>query len=315
MNPRFVLLLALTGSISCGLQSNSEHYGSYTFDSQSETVDTARYALDHLIVFDQDEVSGLTLVYLFSGDLAGADLGLRDLEHISDQFGPPASIEFQLPLSFFTSQPIEVDGRSIALSSGDTSLTNLAQLNDDGLFQSGASRWLRSTSQGVATYFGFFETALWGDNLTLQGFDELSIGPLLTLATNLNVASTDDNNLSVSWDTPAPGDYVAVELMQTVTDIETDVPVEVSVLTTQAPQPPSYEATTDLIAEAHEKCCWDAAKNLSARLTQTGRLYISGPSGAIAVIHRANTSQSIDAADWVDQIRATEQPSYCDAYR
>ena len=315
MSPRLTLLLAILVSTSCGLQSNSEHFGSYSFSSQSDTVDTARYALDHLIVLDQDETSGLTLVYLFSGDLAGADLGLRDLEHIREQFGPPASIEFQLPLSFFASQPIELEGRSIALSSGDQTLASLDQLSDDGLFQSGASRWLRSTSQGVATYFGFFETNLWNDNLTLQGFDGLSIGPLLTLATNLSVDRADDANLTVSWDTPAPGDYVAVELVQTVTDIETDVPVDVSVLTTQAAEPRSYEAASDLIAEAHEKCCWDVAKILSARLTQIGRLYISGPSGAVAVIHRSNTSQSIDATDWTDQIRATEQPSYCDAYR
>ena len=315
MVQRLALILVLSQSLSCGLQSSSEHYGNYTFRAESDTVDTFRYPLDHLLVIDQDGASGLTLVYLFSGDLAGANLGMRDLEHISDEFGPPADIEFQLPLSFFASQPIEAEGRSITISSGDAELTSLDQMSDDGLFQSGASRWLRSTSQGVATYFGYFESNLWSGNLTLGGFDSLSIDPLVTLATNLSVTQTEVGSLNVSWDSQSPGDYVAVELMQTVTDIETDVPVEVSVLTTQAPEPSTYEASTDLIGEAHEKCCWDANKTLSARLTQIGRLYINGPSGAVAVIHRSNTSEAVASEDWTDHIRTTEQPDYCDAYR
>ncbi len=319
MSKRIVIITTLLSlTISCGIQSNSDHRGSYIFSSAAETVDTGRYPIDHLIIVDEDGRSGLTLIYLFSGDLAGANVGVRDLRHIASQFGPPASIEFQLPLAFFTGQPIEEAGRSIGLSSGETSIGTMIQLNDDGLFQSGASRWLRSTSQGVATYFTYFESAQWSGPLNLDGFTDLAISPRFGEVSNLSAArdTSDDNTdgLVVSWETQEVSDYVTVELLQTVTDIETEVPVEVSIATSMVDASP-YQASPELIAEAHEKCCWATTHSLWARLTQIGRFYSEPGGNNIMVVHRRSTLASIESADWTDHITSDAQPSYCDAYQ
>ena len=309
----------------CGLQSLSEHSGSYTFSPSPDTVDSNLYPLKHLIIIEENELTDQTLFYLFSGELAGANLGLRDLNHIAERFGPPANIQFKLPLEIFTSQPIEIEGTTVELNHSDeTKLADLIELNNDGLFQSGASRWLRSTTQGVATYFGFFQSPLWTDSLSLSAtapgdsdYDNLEIQRLVSAATELTVTPDGEDHpadLLVTWQTASPSDYVTVDLLQTVTDIESELPVEVTVITSMEAEPP-YRATWALIDEAFGKCCWSTARTLSARLTQISRAYVPREAGDWALIHRTIQAVNIPSENWTDQISSLELEDYCSAYR
>ena len=79
MSKRIVIITTLLSlTISCGIQSNSDHRGSYIFSSAAETVDTGRYPIDHLIIVDEDGQSGLTLIYLFNVHTDLVNLRLRD---------------------------------------------------------------------------------------------------------------------------------------------------------------------------------------------------------------------------------------------
>ena len=73
-------------SVSCGLQSSSEHAGGYSFSSSSDVVDSSLYPLSHLIIVEENGLTNQTLVYLFSGQLAGANLGFEDFNNLVDRW-------------------------------------------------------------------------------------------------------------------------------------------------------------------------------------------------------------------------------------
>ena len=114
--------------------------------------------MKHLVVVEDDALSGKTFIYAFSGDLSGAGVGIESLDRISLRYGR-YSIAFRYPRSFFLSQPIESDGISIPVNSGDALVANLQPLeDDDDLSLSGAYPILRTTSMDVQAWFGTYNT-------------------------------------------------------------------------------------------------------------------------------------------------------------
>ena len=83
MKQHLVTLMFFTFFLaSCGIQTNVMHSGQYNALPESEVADTGLYPMKHFILVEEDGLSGKTFVYLFSGDLAAAGIGIEDLDRI-----------------------------------------------------------------------------------------------------------------------------------------------------------------------------------------------------------------------------------------
>ena len=85
----------------CGPESGVGQDGEYTFVSTAPVVDSTPYPLHDLVQVEQDDDRGVALVYLFSGELGQAGLGLPDLRRVARQFGR-FQMAFDTPRSNFT---------------------------------------------------------------------------------------------------------------------------------------------------------------------------------------------------------------------
>ena len=108
-----VLIIALF-LLSCGIQTSVNQPGQYTSLPEAEVADTNIYPMKHLVVVEDDALSGKTFIYAFSGDLSGAGVGIESLDRIF-AMGDTASHFVILGLSFSANRSKVTASQSLSI--------------------------------------------------------------------------------------------------------------------------------------------------------------------------------------------------------
>jgi hypothetical protein len=327
MRRALVTLLVLGLCHGCGLDNDVGKSGEYTFIGGPEIVDTAAYPLRYLLMIEDDTAVHLAYVYLFSGGLGDAGLGLTDLRRLAERFGI-FRMAFGVPLARYAAAPIASRGLPLVLRSGDQE-HELLRLDDAGLAVSGANRFLRSVATGdydVHAYFAVvkYEGALGKLRIGVKD-GTLTFEPRLADG-DLEVTMT-DGLLNVDHAKLSNADYVRFELLQPITEIaspgdadagaerpaaerEIEAAVQVSLFPTQ-----QVALTAARVTDAAGQGCWSDGRPLSARLGQVARSYVSRKGGDFAVIHQRFDTVNMDAERWTTLLDEPTPAAYCGGYR
>ena len=320
------------GLAACSLGGDVSQDGEYAFLPGSHVVDTAAYPLEHLLVIEDDGDTGRAYVYLFSGQLGRAGLGLPDVRRLAVQ-SQGFQMAFETPRARYADAPVASRGLPLTLRMGDQSF-ELARLDDDGLTQSGARRWLSSTDSGdyeVRAYFGVLSHRAPLTELVIDQEDgELSFTPELT--PSMPDATVADEALHVAFlgndrleRDPLHADYLVVDLWQAITPApaagagdddagvapaaETEAIVRLTV-----PTEGEYAASAPLVTDAAGKGCWSSEQALAVRIDQVFRRYLPRPRGDLAVIHHRFDGTTLEATLWSPLLAEPKQASYCEGY-
>ena len=299
---------------SCGIQTDVMHSGQYNALPESEVADTGLYPMKHFLLVEEDGLSGKTLIYLFSGDLASAGIGIEDLDRVSLRHGA-YNIAFRYPRSFFSEQAIESSGPAIDLQSGDISVGQLKPLEeDDDFFLSGAYTVLRTTSLDVRGWFGTFVNNEVDGPVTLQiGDDTLEINSPLQLP--VFSITTEEDRINMNTGELAGIDYRTMDIFQVGSAIADGSPREFTVVTSLSPDA-DYFASHLLLEDAFGKSCWTMEKSLKLRVTQVARRYHDNGGNPWGIIYRRINARIIDADDWKPTLNLNnvETADYCVDY-
>jgi hypothetical protein len=305
----FALCLA-----SCGIQTNVMHSGQYNALPESEVADTGLYPMKHFVLVEEDGLSGKTFVYLFSGDLAEAGIGIEDLDRIALRYGK-YNIAFRYPRSFFLEQTIESSGPSIPLLSGELAVGQLKPLEeDDDFYLSGAYTVLTTTSMDVLGWFGTYVNNEVDGPLTLQiGEDTLTINSPLELP--IFTITTEEDRINMATGELTGLDYRIMDIFQSGTSIEDGSPREFTVATSLSPEA-DYFASHLLLEDAFGKSCWSMEKSLKLRITQVARRYHDNAGNPWGIIYRKINSRNLAPNDWQPNLNLdnVETEEYCATY-
>jgi hypothetical protein len=310
---RWLLLVPLLAQ-GCGLDSGVGQPGSYVFVSDAPVVDSAPYPLQHLLIVEQDDEIEECLVYLFSGQIGRAGLGVADLRRIARGHGR-AQMAFDLPRSRFAQAELSGEAVGPSVQIGNAAPSSLLALDDMALQQSGAARWLssvKSDDYSVAAYFAALPCQ--GDavpiTIALDGGD-LELGPMPAAAVEVRVS---DEMLALDYDTPR-ADYVVIELWQAIA--KTEMPDEAieALVRTSLPPAVAYTVGASLVDSAAGQGCWSQARPVGARVTQIARAYIPRQAGDVAVILQRIDGSEIQPATWTALTDSPAPAGYCQDYQ
>jgi hypothetical protein len=321
------------GLAACSLGGDVSQDGEYVFLPGSHVVDTVAYPLEHLMVIEDDGDTGRAYVYLFSGQLGRAGLGLPDVRRLAAQ-SQGFQMAFETPRARYADAPVPSRGLPLTLRMGDQSF-ELSRLDDDGLTQSGARRWLSSTDSGdfeVRAYFGVLSHHAPLTELAIElPDDELSFEPELT--PSMPAATVADETLHVAFlgddriePEPLHADNLVVDLWQAITPadaaggsadddagvapaVETEAIVRLTV-----PTGGEYTAGAPLVTDAAGKGCWSAERPLAVRVDQVFRRYLPRGKGDLAVIHHRFDGTTLAAAQWTPLLAEPDQARYCEGF-
>ena len=320
-----LLLLGLCHG--CGLDNDVGKSGEYTFIGGPEIVDTAAYPLRYLLMIEDDTATQLAYVYLFTGGLGDAGLGLSDLRRLAARFGG-FRMAFELPLRRYAGASIASRGLPRPLRVGDLE-HELVQLDDAGLAASGANRFLRSVATGDYDVHAYFAAVKYQGELGKLriGVEDgtLTFDPRLA-AGGLEVTVKDDS-LRLEHAKLPDADYVRFEVLQPITEIaslgdadagaegsavalEVEAAVQISLFPTE-----QLALSAARVTDAAGQGCWSKRRPLMARLGQVARRYVVRKGGDLAVIHQRFDSVTIDAADWTTLLGEATPAAYCEGYR
>jgi hypothetical protein len=297
----------------CGLDPGVGQPGQYSFVPGAPVVDSTPYPLEHLMVVEEDSASGLALIYLFAGELAAAGLGLQDLRRVA-----LGHLRFQMafdrPRSRFAQEALADSAGGMRLRVGDADETVLVALDDRGLVQSGASRWLSSVTSddyAVRAYFAAVEYQGPAPALAVE-FESADIGPRTQLpALELTVETGDDGELTLHHGSAEGADYVILELGQPITGKQTPrQPLDALARMTLARGTPLAIGAALLDGLAAQGC-WSAERPLQLRVTQVARDYLAQPRGGAAVIHQREDAMAIEPEVWAARGASVEPAAYC----
>lgn len=307
-----MLFFALVSS--CGLQSDVDHYGEYRYMNGTDVTDTVLYPMDHFVLVEEDALSGRTLVYLFSGELGQAGIGLQDLSRVAARFGG-YRVSFRYPRSFYLAQPIESEGPAIQLISLDQEVGTLSPLRaDEHLYLSGAFPILRSVNVGVSAWFGTFT------NNEVEAMVEFEIaGQTIELDSPLGVPAFEvvpqEERITLNTGSLPQADYRIMDLFQTGSFKEDASPREFTV-ETWLDSDTDYYASHGLLQDAYEKACWSTEKSLKLRITQVAQQYVSRAGESWGIVYRRIHSRNVAPNDWLPLIDpgSPHVAAYCSNY-
>ena len=323
------LAAAVSGALAgCSVGGDVGQDGQYAFLPGSNVVDTTPYPLEHLLLLEEDADAGRSYVYLFSGQLGRAGIGLADIRRITAQ-SQGFQMAFDTPRARYADEEVPSRGAPVTLRMADDVL-ELSRLDDAGLPQSGARRWLASTGSGeldVRAYFGVLRRSLSLVELTIElAEDELTFVPELRPA--LPVATIDDNVLHLPLasgeDTrrqPLRADYLIVDMLQTITptasaDDDGGVPPAETeaIVRLTLPATAGYEAGAALVTDAAGKGCWSAKEPLAVRVDQVFRRYLERRGGDVAFVHHRFDSTRLAPELWSPLLMDPKPATYCEGF-
>jgi hypothetical protein len=314
VNPAFTtlsFLFTLLG-VACGLDNSVGQQGQYTFLPQAPVVDSVLYPLEHLMIVEQDQSQRLALVYLFSGELASAGLGVADLRRVAQAHGR-FQMAFDPPRSRYAQAELSGDGAPLVLHVGASDSVPLVGLGDDDLVKSGASRWLGSVSSDdydVRAYFAAVEYEQELPALAIE-LDEGAIEFAPQVAASEPTVTEADGGLMLAYGGAAGADYVLLELWQAIANHETpELPIEAAVRISLAPGIPVL-ASGAALTDAAGQGCWSLEAPIAFRVTQVARDIGPTAPGPTAFIHHRADAIEIDSAIWTALITSPIYPAYC----
>lgn len=294
----------------CGFGNSVEQFGNYESVPTTYVTDSAVYPLASLLIVEQDLIVEQTRLYCFRGDLRRADLGFQDLRRIATTFGSSA-IAFDLRREHLDA-PEEREGALQAEVGEDT--IALQRLDDEGLFATGARRYLTSVSSpdyAVSAYFGVIEGA---DPLPAIRIEQAGIDFEPKLDSAALEPEAGDERIQFTYE--ASADYVIAELLQGLQRRETDddaPALDGLVRTTLAPGTP-YIVSSRFMSVSAGQSCWSRERAITMRLRQVARRYQQAMHGAWAVIHERSEGLELEPAAWTALASDVQAPGYCQAY-
>jgi hypothetical protein len=310
----FVVALSLTLA-ACNLSADVNNTGGYTFLPGAPAPDTAALPLRHLVIVERDAGSEHTLVYYFEGNLGAAGLGLEDLRRSALRHGG-FQLRFAYRPSSYATALDPIDEGAIAANLDDHRLV-LSQLDTEGLYLTGASRFLRSVDEAefpVRAYFGATELAsnLGTLRLDVEG-GEIVYG--FVLETSEVAPHVTNDAIGVEHlETPRAGE-LEVELSQSVVRISDGAALETSVVSLLAPDA-AYTAPATVVLGAFSGNCWSIERPLITRVGQIRQYYEPRDGGDFAVIERRRDAAALSAdelAEFIDENGgAPALAAYCD---
>lgn len=318
MRARLHSLAMLLLAFSCGCNVGHEvgQDGVYAFLPGANVDDLAPYPLERLLIVEDDAETSRAYVYLFAGELREASLGLQDLRRIALQYGQ-YQMAFDPPRARYAEEPLEGSGKPLALELDGGDDVELLKLDDAGLAQSGAGRWLSTVTSGdfhVRAYFGVIERdgELEGFTIEDPGTDtELTFEPALP-ELQIEVAIGDDA-LMVDYGEAKQADSLTFDLWQQITtkaEPHTTVEAEVRTL---LPPGGQYGAGASLITDAAGKGCWSDEKPLGVRVMQLRRAY-DAQDGGSALVHVKLDTIWIPPENWTVLLGDPTPAAYCKDY-
>jgi hypothetical protein len=253
-------------------------------------------------------------VYLFAGELQKAALGLPDLRRIALGYGGFA-MAFDPPRSRYLDEIAEARGEPLTLTPDDGDPVPLVRLDDTGLGQSGASRWLSSVSSNdydVRAYFAAIERDGAFPPFTIDdGKTEIAFEPQLE-EPGLDVTIEDDT-LTLDYGKAEHADSLTFDLWQRLAakkEPHTEVEAEVRTL---LPPGGKYGASGALVTDAAGKGCWSTERPLGVRIAQLARHYTS-KNGGLATIHVKLDATYLEPDEWTALLGKPKPADYCKDY-
>jgi hypothetical protein len=292
----------------CGFGHDVEQDGQYAIVPGTRVDDGAFYPLDRLLIIEQDLRVGQTRLYYFTGELHAADLGLEDVRRIGTRHGG-FQIAFDAPREFIEPAKVEGHGRSQHLHAGGDDI-ELLRLDNDGLTDSGALRFLTSVSSSdydVAAYFGVIDREGPLDELSIDDTD-IRYQPH-TPSPELGI-KTEDDQLALDYRVAA--DYLVVELSQPIESHEDERKLDALVRTSLAPGSP-YVLTPALLTDVTGQGCWSREHSLELRLHQVVRAYTPA-AHSWAVIHERIDVHELAPETWSSLLGEPKPPAYCSEF-
>jgi hypothetical protein len=298
----FVSALSV-GLAACNLGADVDNVGGYTFLPGAPVPDTAALPLRHLVVVERDAGSEHTLVYYFEGNLGAAGLGLEDLRRSALRHGG-FQLRFAYRPSSYATALDPIDEGSIAASLDEHELA-LSKLDAEGLYLTGASRFLRSVDDPefpVRAFFGALELASDLGTLRLEVEGAEIAYPFALEASEVAPRVTNGGVGVEHLDTPRAGE-LEVELSQSVSRISDGALLETSVVSRLAPDA-AYTAPAAVVLAAFSGNCWSLERPLIARVSQIRQYYEQRDGGDFAVIERRRDATALSAhelAKFIDE--------------
>jgi hypothetical protein len=289
----------------CGFGHEVAQDGAYAVVPGTRVDDSAFYPLDRLLIVEQDLRVGQTRLYYFSGELHAADLGLPDLRRIGARHGG-FQMAFDAQREFIEPADIEGKGRSLRAHAGDDEI-ELVKLDNNGLIDSGAQRYLSSVSStdyAVAAYFGVIDREGPLAELSIEGTD-IRHEPQLP-SPELGIEREDEQ---LALDYRVDADYLMVELSQPLESRSDDRQLDALARTSLAPGSP-YIVTRALLTDVSGQGCWAPERPLELRFHQFARGYVSAEH-SWAIIHERIDTHTIASETWSSLLAEPQLPAYC----
>ncbi len=301
---RHLAFALVLGCAACGFGHDVEQDGSYTAIGGTRVTDSAPYPLETLLIVEEDRALEQTLLYLFTGNLRRADLGLEDLRRIAARHGG-FQMSFDPVREAVDESRILRRGRPLPARVGEREI-ELVRIDDEGLRRTGASRYLSNVAGAdfeVAAYFAAVE-ALAPIEVAKRDIDyEPALAdPMLAVERN-------DESLELTF--ASESDYVVIELGQIIRrSNEEREAIDALVRTSLAPDAP-YAVGATLLTDVAGQGCWSEEAPLHARLTQVARRYQQHAAGDWAVIHLRRDVIEVDRAAWTHVLGEATPSAYC----
>ena len=309
-----LLAVLLIAAAACGFGHDVEQDGEYALVPTSQVTDSAPYPLDRLLIVEEDVSLGQTRIYLFTGELARAGLGLEDLGRIQLRHGR-FQMAFDPPRERIDANDVQTRNRPLRARAGDRTI-ELKRLDDTGLRASGASRYLAyalSSDYDVAAYFGAL------DALEAFGIEQRDLEFAPSIGDPGLASSDDGDELAVDYD--ANADYVVMELIQPIqrrdredTIQDESETLEALVRISLAPDA-EFRAGRTLVTDVAGQGCWSPDQTIQARLTQVGRRYQQQRDRAWASVHLRIDAIEIGVDRWTRLLDAPEPATYCEDFQ
>ncbi|HKU36882.1 MAG TPA: hypothetical protein VJR89_02010 [Polyangiales bacterium] len=306
MRPAAALACVLVCS-ACGFGHEVEQDGRYAVTPGTRVDDSAVYPLDQLLIVEQDLRVGQTRLYYFRGDIHAADLGLEDLRRIALRHGG-FQMAFDEARDWIDASELEGHGKPQHALVGDERI-ELVRLDDEGLRETGAARYLTGVSSGdydVRAYFGAIDREGPLPRIEIEG-SELSFEPQLP-SPQLGVDSA-QRRLTLDYSVNA--DYLLVELAQLIHSDDGKRDVDALVRTALAPGS-AYVVSPALLTDVAGQGCWARDRSLELRLHQVVRAYAA--SGQ-AVIHERIDVHELAPEVWTALLEEPHPASYCEDFK
>ena len=322
-------LALATACLGCGFGRDVGQSAGYEIIPSTRVTDTALYPLSNLLLIEHDLRVKQTRLYLFTGDLRGADLGFEDLRRIALRFSS-FSMAFDAPivrvevesnsdldagaLEDEDAGPIASHGAALIALVG-TETVPLLRLDGTGLTRSFASRYLTSVNSidyDVAAYFGVTDAP---DTLPKVSIPSLSMQFTPPIGSAQLELVQNEMLLGLTYTSAA--DYLTFELVQNKHRTSDGSSVDALVRTLLAPGIP-YGLSPRLVSDVASQGCWSSDRAIEARVHQVVRSYqLRAPRapGDSAVSYERIETLTIGPEHWTVLAKQPQPAAYCDQLR